>query len=203
MLLQFVDAARDFFDAVPQDLLGDLFLIEDDNFLDRAHAALQILANDQDLSDHNRRAGKRLQRAQLSALDALGDIHFPFSGEQRHRAHLAQVYPHRIVGLFEGATGGIEFDFAAALHFLIKLFVEGRETKLGLPLKHVNPPRADGGEQVVQILWGMDIVRNQVIHLVVGEIALFLSCINEFRNVAKSQAESFSALSYMGKGRFC
>jgi hypothetical protein len=39
----------------------------------------------------------------------------------------------------------------------------------------------------------MDIIRNQVIHLVVGEIALFLSGINEFRDVAKSQAEILSA----------
>lgn len=30
---------------------------------------------------------------------------------------------------------------------------------------------------------------NQVIHFVVGEIALFLARINEFRNVMKSQAE--------------
>jgi hypothetical protein len=40
-------------------------------------------------------------------------------------------------------------------------------------------------------------VRNQVIHLLVGEIALFPSGINEFRNVVKSQAESLSAPSYM------
>src|ERR1019366_2049765 len=64
------------------------------------------------------------------------------------------------------------------------------ETKLGLPLKHINPPRADGAEQVVQILRGMNVVRNQVIHRVVGEIALFLTCINEFRNVANRQVES-------------
>ena len=51
--------------------------------------------------------------------------------------------------------------------FFIKLLFEGRETKLGLHLKHINAPRADGGKQVVQILWGMDAVRNQVIHLVV------------------------------------
>jgi hypothetical protein len=38
MLLQLVDAARDVVDAVLQDLLGDLFLIEDDNLLDRAYA---------------------------------------------------------------------------------------------------------------------------------------------------------------------
>src|SRR2546425_13329849 len=39
----------------------------------------------------------------------------------------------------------------------------------------------------------MDVMGNQVIHLVVGEITLFLSCINEFRDVVKSQAESLSA----------
>jgi hypothetical protein len=44
-------------------------------------------------------------------------------------------------------------------------------------------------------------MRNQVVHLVVGEIALFLSCINEFREVVKSQ-ESLSAPSCM-EMRFC
>ena len=52
ILLQLVDAARDVLDAVLQDLLGDLFLIEDDNLIDRAYAMLQILANGQDLADH-------------------------------------------------------------------------------------------------------------------------------------------------------
>ena len=57
---------------------------------------------------------------------------------------------------------------------------------------------ADGGERVLQDLGGIDII-----HLAVGEIAFFSSGINEFRNFAKSQAESFSALSCMGKERFC
>src|SRR5437879_437855 len=37
----------------------------------------------------------------------------------------------------------------------------------------------------------MDVGRNQDIHLVVGEIPLFLSGINESLNVVKCQAESF------------
>jgi hypothetical protein len=60
----------------------------------------------------------------------------------------------------------------------------------GLALKHVNALRADGGEQVVKILRGMDVTRNQVIYLVVGEIALFFPGIHKFRNVVESQAES-------------
>src|SRR5439155_5092007 len=41
MLPQLVDASRDVRDAVLQDLFGDLFLVEDDKFLHRAHTALQ------------------------------------------------------------------------------------------------------------------------------------------------------------------
>src|SRR5712664_2206074 len=49
MLPQLVDASRDVLDAVLQDLFGDLFLIEDDNFLDRErYAALQVLTNGQE-----------------------------------------------------------------------------------------------------------------------------------------------------------
>jgi len=39
----------------------------------------------------------------------------------------------------------------------------------------------------------MDVPRNQVILLVVGEMAFFFSAINEFRNVVKAKRNSFSA----------
>src|SRR5207253_9107174 len=62
-------------------------------------------------------------------------------------------------------------------------------------LKHVDALRADGGEQIVQVFRGMDAVRNQLIHLVVGETAFFFSRIDECLNVVKSQAEFlFSAV---------
>jgi hypothetical protein len=48
---------------------------------------------------------------------------------------------------------------------------------------------ADGAEKVVWVLPGMDVPRNQVILLVVGEMAFFFSVINEFHNVVKGQAE--------------
>ena len=60
-----------------------------------------------------------------------------------------------------------------------------------MALKHGNAAPPDRGEQVVQSLRRVDVVRNQVIHLVVGEIALFVSRMNEFRDVVESQAESF------------
>jgi hypothetical protein len=36
------------------------------------------------------------------------------------------------------------------------------------------------------------LVRNQVIYFVVSQIALFFPCINEFRHIVSSQAQSFS-----------
>jgi hypothetical protein len=163
MFVQLVDPARDVLDAVLQDFLGDLFLVEDDNSLDRAYAALQILANDQDLADDNRRARKRLQRPQLSALDALGNAHFPFAGEQRHCAHLAQVDARRIDSLFKRASGQVEREVLAGLHFLFKPVFEGRGGQPGRTFEHVNALRADGRQQVVQTLRAMHVVRNQVI----------------------------------------
>jgi hypothetical protein len=56
MLFQLVDAARKVLDAVLQNLFGNRFLIESNNFPDRAYTVLQILANRQNLMDHNRRA---------------------------------------------------------------------------------------------------------------------------------------------------
>jgi hypothetical protein len=46
----------------------------------------------------------------------------------------------------------------------------------------------------------MHVVRNQVIHLIVGEIALFFSDINEFLNIVKSQAESLQRRPAGSKG---
>jgi len=44
-----------------------------------------------------------LMTAKLAALDALGDLDFPFAREERDGAHLAQVHADGIVGLVERA----------------------------------------------------------------------------------------------------
>ena len=49
-----------------------------------------------------------LMTDELAALDALGDRHFALAGEQRHRAHLAQVHADGVVGLVEGARREVE-----------------------------------------------------------------------------------------------
>ena len=52
----------------------------------------------------------------------------------------------------------------------IELLVE-RAGDLGA-FEHINALRADGGQQVIEVVGRMHIVRDQVVHLVIGEVAL-------------------------------
>jgi hypothetical protein len=165
MLLQLIDAARDVLDTALRNLLGDLFLIEDDDFLNRASAALQIVANGQNLVDHNGRARKCFQGGELSPLDTLGNVHLPFAREQRRGAHLPQVNAHRIAGRFRSAWSQVKLDL---LCFLGKLLLETRPRYPRIAFEHVKAPRANGDKQIAHILRGMHVVRNQTIQLVVS-----------------------------------
>ena len=105
-----IDFSGELVEAVLQDLVGDLFFVEGDHFFDRANVLLEILAQIEQFADHDRRTRKRLQHAQLAALDALGDFNFAFAREQRHGSHLAQVHADGVVGFFQRAGGEVEFD---------------------------------------------------------------------------------------------
>ena len=80
-----VDAADGLPDARLQNLFGDLFFVEDDDFLDVADAALEVFAEADDFANDDGRARDRLHDAELSALDALGDFDFAFAGEAAER----------------------------------------------------------------------------------------------------------------------
>ena len=96
-----------------QHFFGDLLLVEEYDFFDRAHAALQVFADGDDFADHDRRTRHRLEHAQLATLDALGDFNFAFAGKQRNGAHLAQVHADGIVGFFQRARREVEFNVFA------------------------------------------------------------------------------------------
>ena len=105
-----VDAADGRAYARLQDLFGELFFVEGDDFLDVADAAAQVFAEADDLADDDGRARDGLHDAELSALDALGDFDFALAGEQRNGAHLAQVHADGVVGLLEGSGREVEFN---------------------------------------------------------------------------------------------
>src|SRR5690348_3163913 len=187
-----VNAANHVLQAVLQDLVGDFFLIKGDDFLDGAHTAAQVIAQGEDFPDHYRGAGQGLEHPVLPALDALGDFHFAFAGEQRNGAHFAQIHAHRVVGLLQGARRQVELDVLTHLHVVGLVQTGGRH--FGGTLKNINALRADGGQQVIQILGRVDVMRNQVVHLTVGEVSLFLAHIYQLFDVVKLVFKSQNGL---------
>src|SRR5579872_6115699 len=187
-----VNAAHHVLEAVLQDFVGDLFLVEGDDFLDGAHAAAKVVAQGEDFPDHDGRAGKRLKHSVLAALDALGNFHFAFAGEQRNGAHFAQVHAHRVVGFFQRPRSQVELDVLAHLHVVGLVQAGGRH--FGGSLENINALRADGGQQVIQVLRRVDIVRNQVVHLTVSEVTLFLAHINQLFDIVKLVFKSQNGL---------
>ena len=176
-MTQRVDAGHGGLDARLNHLFGELFVVEDDHFFDVAHAALEVFAEGHDLANHDGRARDGLEHAHLAALDALGDFDFALARQQRHGAHLAQVHAHRVVGLFQGARRQVELDILAL--FQLEVLV----AELGA-VEQVDALGADGGDQVVQIVGrGCHLVRQHVVDVAVGEIALFLADLDQGVNI--------------------
>ena len=193
MLVELVNLAGDVFQAVEQHLFGDFVFVEEHHFLDGAHAALEVFAHGDDLANDDRRTRQRLEHAQLAALDALGDFDFAFAREQRNGAHLAQVHADGIVGFFQRAGREVELDVFAGFHVALVELVEsaGRLRTF----EDIDALAADGGHQIVEIVGRLDVVRDKVVHLVVGEVALLFSHIDQFLNVVKLVFKSQSGIS--------
>src|SRR5579859_439171 len=175
VLGQIIDAVEGIFHALGNDLVGDFFFIKRNNFLDAANALPEVFAQRNDFVNNNGRARNRLQNAVLSALDALGNFHFAFAREQGHGAHFAQVHTHRIVGLFQRPGCEVQVNFFTALKLIGLVEAGGR--RLGA-FNDVNPLGADGAHEIVEIFRRMHIMGNQVIGLIVGEVALLFTRVN-------------------------
>ena len=119
-----------------------------------------------------RRARDRLDDGELAALDALGDLDFAFAREQRDRAHLAQVHADGVVGLVERAGRQVELEllgpFAGAVEQLVFAV-------LLLGVDDLDAGAAERAEQVVELVRRGDVGRQQLVDLVVEQVALFLA----------------------------
>jgi hypothetical protein len=99
------------------------------------------------------------------------------AGEQRHRAHLAQVHADGIVRLVERAGREIEIHLVSAL--ALQLLVA-----IGLfRVDDLDAGASEGAEQIVQLLRRGDVGRQQLVHLVVEEVALLLADGDELSNL--------------------
>ena len=78
--------------------LGVILVRVLDHLLDPNLLLSQLIAQIQDLLDGDGGIEHHLQHTALAVLYALGDLHLALAGQQRHRAHLAHVQAHRIVG---------------------------------------------------------------------------------------------------------
>ena len=130
-------------------------------------------------SPRRRPAGRAAPAAlALAVLDALGDLDLALAGEQRDRAHLAQVHAHRVVGLarparrprpspppprpprFAGssapADGGLGLGGLRGL----------------LRVDDLDAVVAEHRHQVVDLIGRHDVLGQRVVDLVVGEEAL-------------------------------
>src|SRR5579863_7436553 len=191
-----VDLAGELVQAILQNLVGDLFFVEGDHFLDRAHALLEVFAHGQQFPDDDGRPRQGLEHANLSTLDALGDFHFAFAREQGHGAHLAQIHADGVVGFFQSSGCEVEFDVLGAFFNILEFFIErGRGRQFGA-FQHVDALRTNGGQQIVQVVGRVHVMRYEVIDLVIREVSLFFACVDQLFYVlvfvVKSQEVSFN-----------
>src|SRR2546427_6254492 len=145
--------------------------------LAHAHLALpQPLADLDDLLDGDAGVEHGVEHFLLAVLDPLGDLHLALAGEQRDRAHLAQVHAHWIVGLGVGV-----------LLLLLGFFLGGRLVlflrrhrlglrRLGLWKLDLVGLVDDGDvvvpehrHHVVDLVGGDDVGGQRVVDFVVGE----------------------------------
>ena len=147
-LAHLLDLLEHFLGALLDHFVGDLLVAEDHQLADGALAGAQLIAGDEDALGDGGRARDRLDHRELAALDALGDRHLALAGEQRHRAHLAQVHADGIVGLVEGAGREVELGVvvrAVAIEVLV--------AAVGLVrVDDLDAGAAEGVEEIVEIL---------------------------------------------------
>jgi hypothetical protein len=161
-------------------LFGQFFIVKLDDFLDRPRALAQVIPNRDQFLDDDRRTSNRLHHHQLPALNPLRDGHFAFARQQRHRAHLAQVHAHRIVGLFERTRRQIQ---VAALG-LVTVVLDHRIT-VAVVRRHLNRARRfrrrrvfvnldavafECGQKVVDLFRRMHLRRKRIVYFVIQQV---------------------------------
>jgi hypothetical protein len=137
-------------------------------------------------------------RNEAAGLDALGDRDLAFAGQQVHRAHLAQIHAHRIVGTVRGLLGlglGRQFrlgrdQLVLALRLLVGLLRRAVLFRFGvLVLDDVDAHLVEHREQILDLL-GIGLVGGQHrVDLLVGDVAALLCATDQLLDGAVRQVE--------------
>src|SRR4029077_5122911 len=169
---------------------GQLFVVELDDFLDRACTLTKIVPDRQKFLQNDRGSRNGFQDQQLSALDALGDGHFAFARQERDGSHFAQVHANRVVRLFDHPRRESEiarvfrdWEFVLGFHFGRVGYrgIGGGAGGFGrgLIFINVNPVFLKGGKKVVDFFRGVDFRWQNVIYFVIEQIPALLAHGNE------------------------
>ena len=119
----------------------------------------------------------------MPALDALGNGDFTFARKQGHSAHLAQIHADRVVGFFECSGCEIEFDVFAGLEVTFVKLVEGAGRLRAF--QHINALTSDGRDEIIEIVGRMHVMRDEIVYLIVSEVAFLFSHVDQFLNVVE------------------
>src|SRR5712691_10805082 len=105
------------------------------------------------------------------AMIGVREIDFTLAREQRDGAHLAQVHAHRIVGLVERARREIELELFRAFGGAVDRFVVAQVLLIGVD--DLDARAAEGVEEIVELVRGGNLGRQQFVDLVVQQVAFF------------------------------
>ena len=179
-LLDLVDNAEGLPSLILDPLFRQLLVVELNDCLDRPCVFPELFADRQHFPENDRGARNRLEHQQLPALDALGDGHFALARQQRYGAHFAEVHAHRIICFFECSRSHVEL----ALFRRRFLFCFRRPGRIGRRKRrlggrevfvHINAVALDRREQVVNFFRGVLLGRQDIVHLIVEQVAAFLA----------------------------
>ena len=157
--------------------------LEVDDVAQKHPAFDELVAPDDDGLEGQRAFAQARDHRLAAGLDALGDRDLALAGEKLHRAHLAQVHAHRIVGavgrllgrrLADDDGAGLRgLDEVAAVGFLLVGLGLSVLVRL-LGLDHVDAHLGELAEHVLDLLRVELLGRQNLVQLIIGDIAALL-----------------------------
>src|SRR6266478_1432010 len=169
---------------------GQFLIVELHDFFDRPRALAQILANRDQLFNHDRRPRDRLHYHQLPALDALGNRDFAFARQQRHRSHFTQIHAHGIVRLFHRTRSQIQVAAAfvrvavvlsrpVAIGLFDRQLHRARRFRRRLILVNLDTVPLERRQQIINLFRGMYFGGQRIVYLVIKQIAALFADRNQ------------------------
>ena len=155
---------------------------EVDDVAEEDLSLVQFIAPDDDGLERQRALAQSGDHGLAASLDALGDGDFTLAGQKFHRAHFAQIHPHRVVGalgrlLGLGLGGGLggDLDDLAAFGLLFLGLLGFLAVGLGfLGLHDVDAHFVHHRQDVLDLLRGDFLRRHDRVELLIGDVAALL-----------------------------